>query len=121
MQFLFIDRHTRRNVVNQLAGRNPNHQHRFFFPHVHDLSGDDFGGLRSDANGSRLVLFQILTQLLAPKLAAIYGIVYLSFAIHRLSEGVSLTSSGRHQWRQTSALSEAASAENLNSAHNASL
>jgi hypothetical protein len=47
----FIDQHTRRNVVDQVSRRNPNHRHGFFFPEMHDLPRDDFARLRSEANG----------------------------------------------------------------------
>jgi hypothetical protein len=41
----------RRDVVNQLAGRDSDHRHGFFFPDVHDLPGDDFARLRFETNG----------------------------------------------------------------------
>jgi hypothetical protein len=52
LRLRLIDQHTRRNVVNEIARCNADHPHGFFFPHVHDLPGDDFAALRRTVSPS---------------------------------------------------------------------
>ncbi len=50
-RFLFIDQHTRRNVVDEIDRRNSHHRHRFFIPQMDNTAFDNFAGLRSETNG----------------------------------------------------------------------
>jgi hypothetical protein len=51
MSFRFIDQHTRRNVVDEIARRNSDHRHGFFIPQMYDTAFDNFAGLRFEADG----------------------------------------------------------------------
>jgi hypothetical protein len=50
-RFCFIDQHTRRKIVDEIARCNTDHRHGFFFPRMYDTAFNNFAGMYTETNG----------------------------------------------------------------------
>jgi hypothetical protein len=53
-RFCFIDQHTLRNIVDEIARCNSDQLHAFFFPQMYDLPFDNFTRMHAETARGRL-------------------------------------------------------------------